>query len=350
MKSSGVPVARTLDDNRSIVKPRAGGSSAGFDWAATVLAALFTGGLFLDGWAHTHGQVDDTFFTPWHAALYSGFLALALLLIGRAAWGVAREGRPWRRAMPAGYGLSLAGVAFWFVGGPFDAVWHEIFGFEADVEALMSPAHAILAMGFGLMASGPLRAGLRRARAGWWRELPMILSLTFVVANLTFFTQIGHPISNLWAARGGPRGHDAVEFGITGILLTMVILTAPLLWLLRYDRLPAGATAVLVGLNVVAMGFLFDGGPYPRVPVIGMAAAAVAVDLLRGVLALDARRPAAYRTFACALPVGLMLGYFAALAVTGGVMWSTHVWVGVVVFAGVAGWLLSYLMLPPRVT
>ncbi len=69
--------------------------------------------------------------------------------------------------MPAGYGLSLAGVACWFVGGPFDAVWHEIFGFEADVEALMSPAHAILAIGFGLMASGPcVRACTVRGRAG----------------------------------------------------------------------------------------------------------------------------------------------------------------------------------------
>ena len=52
-----------------------------FDWAATALAGLFAGGLFLDGWAHTHGRVDATFFTPWHGVLYSAFLALALLLL-----------------------------------------------------------------------------------------------------------------------------------------------------------------------------------------------------------------------------------------------------------------------------
>jgi hypothetical protein len=78
---------------------RAARSGARFDGAATVLAAAFTGGVFLDGWAHTHGRVDDTFFTPWHAVLYSGFLAMAVLLVGRAAWGVAREGVAWRRAM-----------------------------------------------------------------------------------------------------------------------------------------------------------------------------------------------------------------------------------------------------------
>ena len=42
------------------------------------------GGVFLDGWAHAHGKVDRTFltcFTPWHAALYSGYLSVALFLV-----------------------------------------------------------------------------------------------------------------------------------------------------------------------------------------------------------------------------------------------------------------------------
>jgi hypothetical protein len=128
-----------------------------------------------------------------------------------------------------------------------------------------------------------------------------------------------------------------------------VILMAPLLWLLRYDRLPAGATAVVVGLNAFAMGFLFDRGPYPWIAVLAVAAAAVAADLLRSPLTLEARRPTAFRVFACAVPVTMTLAYFIALAATGGIAWSTHVWVGTVVFAGVAGWLLSSLILPPRV-
>jgi hypothetical protein len=323
-------------------------SGARFDWAATVLAAIFTGGVFLDGWAHTHDRVDDTFFTPWHAALYAGFLAMALLLVGRAAWGVARDGAPWRRAMPAGYGLALMGVACWVVGGPFDALWHDVFGFEADVEALMSPAHAVLALGFGLMASGPLRAALHRPPQGGWRELPMILSLAFVVSILTFFTQIGHPIANLWAAGRGPVGHALTELGIIGILLTASILTAPVLLLLRHDRLPVGSTTILVGLNAFAMGFLYDRGPYPRLVVAATVTAAVGLDLLRVVLRPAVSRPHAFRTFACAVPVGVTVAYFAALAVTAGIAWSTHLWVGTVVFAGAVGWLLSYLILPPR--
>ena len=311
-----------------------------------MLAVLFTGGLFLDGWAHTHGRVDDTFFTPWHAALYGGFFAMALLLVGRAAWGVARDSLPWRHAMPDGYGPALVGVALWIVGGPFDALWHEMFGFEANVEALMSPAHAVLALGIGLMASGPLRAALRHPQRGGWRDATMILSLALLVSILTFFTQIGHPVSNLWAAPGGWPAMLAV--GIVGTLLTVAIWTAPLLLLLRHDRLRAGSTTVVLGVNAFAMGFLFGRGAYPALVVAAIAAAALAVDVLRVVLRPDGSRPGAFRTFAVALSAAPVLAYFAAVAAMGGISWSTHVWVGVVVFAGAVGWLLSYLVLPPR--
>ena len=37
-------------------------------------------GLFVDGYAHNHGMVDSTFFTPYHALLYSGILAVGLFL------------------------------------------------------------------------------------------------------------------------------------------------------------------------------------------------------------------------------------------------------------------------------
>jgi hypothetical protein len=40
------------------------------------------GGIFLDGWAHAHGRVDESLFTPWHAVLagIAGLLLSYLLL------------------------------------------------------------------------------------------------------------------------------------------------------------------------------------------------------------------------------------------------------------------------------
>jgi hypothetical protein len=44
-------------------------SSVAFDWSMGFLAVLLMGGLLLDGWAHAHGEVDQSFLTPWHALL-----------------------------------------------------------------------------------------------------------------------------------------------------------------------------------------------------------------------------------------------------------------------------------------
>gem|GEM_PF-3537078 len=41
-----------------------------------LLAAWMTAGIFIDGWAHINLTPLETFFTPWHAVFYSGFLQL----------------------------------------------------------------------------------------------------------------------------------------------------------------------------------------------------------------------------------------------------------------------------------
>ena len=319
---------------------------ATLDWTMTAVGMYFVGGLFLDGWAHTHGRVDETFFTPWHAVLYSGYLASAIVLAG-AIVRARLQGRAWRDSVPDGYLASLVGVALWLVGGPFDFAWHEVFGFEVDVEALMSPAHTILAVGAGLIVSGPLRATLRRPPGRWRDDATAVLALTALVSVLTFFTQIAHAVPNVW---GGPStSHDATELGLTGLCLTTAILIAPLLLLIRVRRMPAGGITLVVGLNAILMGFLYDRGPYPLGPVVAIAAGAGLVDLVRGALRPDASRPAAFRAFAFAAPVIVHAAYFAAVALTTGLAWTTHLWVGAIVFTGIIGWLASYLVLWPRV-
>jgi len=43
-----------------------------FEWTVVVLCAWLMSGAYLDAWAHRHLARLETFFTPWHAALYSG--------------------------------------------------------------------------------------------------------------------------------------------------------------------------------------------------------------------------------------------------------------------------------------
>jgi Tol biopolymer transport system component len=184
--------------------------SLGFTWAVIGLAGWLLGGVYLDGWAHIHLPNLETFFTPWHAVLYSGFFALFALLTLTAGRNRGR-GYAWRRVLPPGYGLSLAGGFIFLVGGVLDLIWHQIFGIEANTEALLSPTHLILATGIALLVTGPVRAAGPLAndltRSGmfagphvWARRLPPLLGLTFLLALCTFFTQFAHPLADLRAA------------------------------------------------------------------------------------------------------------------------------------------------------
>ena len=128
-----------------------------FDWLMTTLALWFIGGLFLDGWAHTHGQVDESFFTPWHAVLYSGHAAILVTLIVH-----------WVRAhaLSQGYRLSMVGAVLYLFAGVGDFLWHDAFGVEESIEALLSPTHLILAISAFLIVTGTLRASWPNAATG----------------------------------------------------------------------------------------------------------------------------------------------------------------------------------------
>src|SRR5438876_11107410 len=123
--------------------------------AATLGAWLFCG-ILTDGWAHNHIHVE-TFFTPWHAILYAGYLAnLAyfayLFNQGR------RKGQTWREAIPDGYHLAALGVVIFGLAGIADLTWHLIFGIEISVSAGFSPPHLGIMIAIALIVSGPFVA------------------------------------------------------------------------------------------------------------------------------------------------------------------------------------------------
>ena len=169
-----------------------------FDWAVAGLSAWLLGGLYLDGWAHSHGKVDEGFFTPWHAILYTGILVTFIFLLVNQARNTSK-GYAWQRALPNGYRLSLVGVALVLLAGALDFLWHTLFGIEVSLEALLSPPHLFLATSGVLLLSGPMRAAWSRLPSGQargWTVLgPLVLSVTLILSVLTFFTQFAHPIN-----------------------------------------------------------------------------------------------------------------------------------------------------------
>jgi len=325
-------------------------ASPWFDWVMAVLSAWLVGGAFVDGWAHTHGKVDTSFFTPWHAVLYSGFLAVAGALVGALLHQRARRGtRP--HALPPGYTLSLLGAVLFGGGGVGDLLWHTFFGIEKGVEALFSPTHILLACGVWLMVGGPFRAAWQRPAPPaprWHQHLPPLLSLTWMLAACTFMTQVAHPVVYLW---GGGRVPAAGSWlwqaaGVLGLLWDTVLLLGFVLLPLRRWTLPAGALTLVIGLNAVAMGFLHRGA-YPLLPVAARVLAGLGADGVAAWLQPSAQRPHAWRLFAGLVPILVTTLHFGTLEVTGGVWWSVHVWAGTIVLTGVVGLLVSMLLVPP---
>jgi hypothetical protein len=328
--------------------------SLAYDWAVALLGFWFLGGLFLDGWAHHHIPELESFFTPWHAVFYSGFLAVAAFLMASAIRNRG-QGYSWRQAVPRGYEHAVLGVLIFLAGGLGDMVWHELFGVEADIEALLSPTHLILALGGTLMVSGPLGAGWQRQRSpqelphGWVTLLPQLLSVTFVLSFWSFMTQFAHPLVDTWAAAGyrppAPRGITILRqaLGVTGFLLQTGILMGPVLLIMQRWRLPFGSLGLVFALNATLMSFMHD--QYRFIP--AAAAAGLGADLLIYWLKPTVVRPRALRVFACTVPIGYYACYYLVLAVTQGIGWSVHLWTGSIVLSGVVGLLLSYLLVPP---
>ncbi len=182
--------------------PTAPEATPRFDALMALLGLWFVIGMFVDAWAHHH-TLPETFWTPWHALLYSGYLALAVALLLGLRRGLL-AGRSWRQALPRGYLPSLAGAAVFALGGVGDAVWHTLFGVEADVDAIFSPSHLALSIGAMLLLAGPLRSAWRRAgdlrEAGWGRVWPAVLSLSYALLLIHFFIQFAHPYLEVWPA------------------------------------------------------------------------------------------------------------------------------------------------------
>lgn len=320
-----------------------------YDWLMAGLSTLFLGGLYLDGWAHNHGKVDQSFFTPWHAFFYGGFVltALALLIIAALNW---RRGYRGRAALPAGYGLALFGAALFAAGGVGDLIWHTLFGIEEDFEALVSPTHLLLGAGLALIVSAPLRAAWRRPGGSGWAELgPALLSLCLLTAAFTFFMMFSHPLMSVIAgARHSHFDGDVGQMGgIVSLVLIAALLLGPLFVTLRRWRLPPGALLLVWGVNCAAMAILDWGLPYHLTLTAAMLGAVVLSDWLLGraqALLPDLR---GVRIFAFVAPALLFTAYIFALLLTEGSQWSIHLLGGAVVLPGVAGWLLSYVAWPP---
>jgi len=306
-----------------------------------------TAGVTLDGWAHSHNPNLETFFTPWHAVLYSGYLAAAIFLLASLMYSH-RHGASWRQSLPVGYGLSLLGAGIFAVGGVLDLLWHTLFGIERSIEALLSPTHLILALGAILIVGGPFRSALYRSGGlakNKSRLFPMLFSLAYMLTQLAFFTQFANPVSSPLATRSALD--LTTPLGIASILLQSALFMGAALLAVRHWSLPFGAFALLYTVPALVNVIVARAS----LPIVLAGSFAVLtgllVDLLYLALKPTTERKVELRLFAFLAPVIIYGAYFLGLGLTAGIGWSVHLWTGSVVMAGIIGLLLSYILVLP---
>jgi hypothetical protein len=319
-----------------------------FERLMAVLSVALVAGLYLDGWAHEHGRVDQTFFTPWHAVLYSAFFLNGLVL-GIVFLLNHRRGCSWFTALPKGYALSFLGTPLFMLGGLGDLIWHTLFGFEVGIAPLLSPTHLLLALSGFFIMSGPLRAAWSRSESrhhqNWATLLPPLLSLCAVFSLFTFFTTYTHPLVITRTITASPYQEVNGSLGVTGVLLQAALLMGCVLLAVRRWHLPLGTLTLMFTLNAALMSVLKDTSVLiPAVLLAGMLA-----DLLYACLQPSVKRPTTLRPFAFFVPFIYMLALFLTIIGVWGTPWTIHLWLGVCMLSGVVGLLMSYVLVPPAI-
>jgi hypothetical protein len=307
------------------------------EWMVAFFGTSMVSGLFLDGWAHNANK-PESFFSPWHAVLYSGFIA-AMVFTGLEALRQRSRGEVTRMDP-----LMAAGIGLFVAGGAGDMVWHEIFGIEVGVEALLSPTHLLLMGGGILMASTPFRmawgdgpAGDRERTASLRAFLPTIMSLTLVVGLVSFFVMYASAFRTSGLPSFDPDSDGLVVALISAVLITNVLLVGPMLLVLRRWSPPAGSFTLLFTLVGVAMVSL-DG--FARWQLVIPA-------VIAGLAADGAARRLSPRGTASLVPAVLWGAWFVVVGQIGGVTWTPELWSGTIVLTVLTGIGLSYLTFPP---
>lgn len=294
-------------------------------------------GVFVDGWAHLNRTMQETFFTPWHALLYSGAAALFgwLLLSADSV-----PGRDW----------ALVAAGTFTVGGLGDLVWHQAFGVETGLDALVSPTHLLLLFGGLLGVTAPLRESRRPTEEHFRDALPVLAAMTLATALSGFFLLYVSPFTTdaptlaLTVVPEGAPGHEAAEApavaGLAAYLVSTALVVVPVLLLRARRALPFGAITLLVTV-LATLSAGITGFQQPAAPVAALLAGLGSDVVVRAVRHLPDSLHAPL--VGAVVPLLLWSAQLTALALTTGVRWPVELVTGAPLLSAMLGASLGIL-------
>ncbi len=213
--------------------------------AAVVFAAtsVIVGLIWDISWHMTIGR--DTFWTPAHLAIYTGGavagLASGYEVLRRSFFSGSRpiDGvTVWRVFNgPLGGWLAIWGAVAMLTSAPFDDWWHAAYGLDVKI---ISPPHALLALGFLMILSGALLLAQAEQtrdaeRADATGVAPWIVAFTsgLVLTMLVIFTTEYHEPDMM---------HGSVFYVVSALVFPFALVAAACATRLRF---PATASAAV---------------------------------------------------------------------------------------------------------
>ncbi|MBF8191396.1 hypothetical protein ITP53_38000 [Nonomuraea sp. K274] len=325
------------------------------DLITALLGVWFGIGLMIDAWAHTNQSELETFFTPWHAAFYSGFAAVSGWIIFQV-WRNVRTGRQGLAAVPSGYLAGLIAVPAFAAFGLVDMIWHTVLGIETSIDILFSPSHLGLIVTMLLIITTPLRSAWNApdvgARPSLGRLFPALAGLAFAATLVSLFLSYGDAMQygaqrvvDAFSLQNEGPGADRLA---TAMVISNVVLLAPVLLLARRWRLPFGAVTVMYAIMILMPGAQTAFGNLSIL--LTFVVAGLASDLLILWLRPSGARRGAYWAFAGLSAFVTWSLYMGVASATGGGLPTVpELWTGAPIVAGLVGLALGVLFLPNAV-
>lgn len=337
-----------------------------FHYLMLALVTLMQIGGVIDARTHVHhGFSIESFFVPAHYVLYAAWVGV-LVSVSSLAWSRRRQGRSRAEWLPPGYGWAALGAALFGFSGAFDAFWHSVFGFELNLQVLLSPAHLILFLAIGFIyysvvchADHHFRLTPERHQRSLAACLPLVIGLASLFMIVFWPCWYFDPLAADYAARlpqvAARSAYRLIEYGtptaeitgVGGILLTALVVVPFVVVPLYRWRLPSGSLAIMFAWVYLQRAVIL--GVYQYLVAVALAALAgeaVWAWMHRGGEARLAS-PFGYRVIAFAVPLALFGGYFLMVALaSGGIAWPVHLWAGSMWMAAVAGVLLTLVLVP----
>lgn len=318
-----------------------------FMWLSLVVAAISYLGMRIDSYGHFQVGAYEDVFSGWHTLLYAGIVCSLLLYAGARFINAFTGFRP---LIPAGYGLSLVGAMILALSLPGDMIWHTLFGFELNTEAVISPPHWGLIVGLTLVAAGPMIAtwkNCRQRELTWKTAFPVALSAGFALSCATAYTFYANPLSR-GAHIALPRYFDvlqesdiyfAPQLSAASFVIGSALLVALVLPLASRWKLPFGFFTLVFGIVMGFMTVFFN--EYRML--VAMLLAGLSVDLMLRYLNVHQGNPTHGLILAFLVPLVTWVYFFITLFLTGGTYLRVHGWTGMIVLGAMSGLLVGAL-------